>query len=84
MIRYGHDRMIQDTSTHVGGAMHAETLVVEAVHLRDLPALVVSARQRDAVGVANLQRNLRTCKCLCVRVCMCVCACVFVCVCACT
>ena len=39
--------------------MHAEALVVEPIHLRDLPALVVAARQRDAVGVADFQRHLR-------------------------
>ena len=48
-----------NVSTHVGGAVHAEALVVEPIHLRDLPALVVAARQRDAVGVADFQRHLR-------------------------
>jgi len=39
---------------HGDGAVLAQALVVEAVHLRDLPALVVAPDQGDAVGVANL------------------------------
>ena len=38
-------------------AVAATHLVVEAVHLCDLPRLVVAADQRDAVGVANLERE---------------------------
>lgn len=39
---------------HVGVAVLPQTLVVEAVHLRDLPALVVSPQDGDALAVANL------------------------------
>ena len=41
---------------HVDGAELAQALLVKAVHLRDLPALVVAPDERDAVGVADLQR----------------------------
>ena len=36
-------------------AVLAQALVVEAVHLRDLPRLVVAADERDAVGVAHFE-----------------------------
>ena len=39
----------------VRAAVFPHALVVEAVDLRDLPALVVAADQRDAVGVADLE-----------------------------
>ena len=39
------------------GAELAEALVVEAVDLRDLARLVVAADERDAVGVADLERQ---------------------------
>ena len=39
---------------HVHAAVLPQTLVVEAVHLRDLSALVVAADEGDAVGVAHL------------------------------
>ena len=38
--------------------MHACThLIVEAVHLRDLPRLVVATDESDAVGVSDLERK---------------------------
>lgn len=39
----------------VGVAVLAETLVVEAVDLRDLARLVVAAEDGDALGVADLE-----------------------------
>ena len=42
---------------HVRVAVLAQALVVEAVHLRDLPALVVTAEKRDAVGPSRLHRD---------------------------
>lgn len=44
---------------HVGVAVLPEALVVEAVHLRDLPALVVPSQDSDALAVANLQAAAR-------------------------
>ena len=38
-----------------GGAVFFEALVVEAVHLRDLPGLVVAANQRHALRIAHLE-----------------------------
>ena len=42
---------------HVDRTVLAQALVVEAVDLRDLPALVVASDERDAVGVAHLERE---------------------------
>eukprot|EP00961_Rhodomonas_salina_P141379 1903451-Rhodomonas_salina.2 len=42
-------------SPHVHRAILAQALVIEPIHLRDLPALVVSADQRDAVRVPHLE-----------------------------
>lgn len=42
---------------HIDRAVLLEALIVEAVHLRDLAALVVAADQRDAVRVAHLERQ---------------------------
>ena len=47
-----------NTDTHVGGAVNAQALVVETIHLRDLTALVVAASQCDTVRIAHLKRNL--------------------------
>lgn len=44
---------------HVGVPVLPEALVVEAVHLRDLPALVVPSQDGDALAVANLQTATR-------------------------
>mmetsp|Transcript_3816 Transcript_3816/g.17582 ORF Transcript_3816/g.17582 Transcript_3816/m.17582 type:complete len:200 (-) Transcript_3816:79-678(-) len=46
---------VRDVLPHVRVAVLAQALVVEAVHLRDLPALVVASDDGDAVGVANLE-----------------------------
>ena len=42
---------------HLRRAKVPQALVVEAVHLRDLPALVVAADHVDAVRVPDLQRD---------------------------
>eukprot|EP01136_Pigoraptor_vietnamica_P039277 Opistho-1_new@9865 len=42
---------------HVRVAVLAEALVVKAVHLRNLSALVVAAKDRDALAEADLKRN---------------------------
>mmetsp|Transcript_3207 Transcript_3207/g.13915 ORF Transcript_3207/g.13915 Transcript_3207/m.13915 type:complete len:312 (+) Transcript_3207:1674-2609(+) len=48
---------VGDVLPHVRVAVLAQALVVEAVHLRDLPRLVVAADDGDAIGVANLERH---------------------------
>mmetsp|Transcript_20055 Transcript_20055/g.51700 ORF Transcript_20055/g.51700 Transcript_20055/m.51700 type:complete len:279 (+) Transcript_20055:173-1009(+) len=42
---------------HVDRTKLSQALVVEAVHLRNLPALVVPTDERDSVRVAHLQRQ---------------------------
>lgn len=42
---------------HVGVAIFAQALVVEAVHLRDLAGLVVSSKNRDPLGVPDLKAD---------------------------
>ena len=37
--------------------MSQRTLVVEPVHLRDLPRLVVAPQNRDAIAIAQLERD---------------------------
>ena len=44
---------------YVDTAILAQTLIVKAVHLRDLPRFVVATDQGDAVGVANLRKRRR-------------------------
>ena len=46
---------IGEEAPDVGVAVLAQALVVEAVHLRDLPRLVVPANQRYAVWVADFE-----------------------------
>lgn len=41
----------------VGSAVLPHALVIKTVHLGDLPALVVSTKKRNAVGVEDLQRK---------------------------
>ena len=41
----------------VGVAVLAQALVVEAVHLRDLARFVVAPQNRDALGVADFERD---------------------------
>ena len=43
---------------HVHRAVLPQTLVVEAVDLRDLPRLVVAADEGNAVGITHLQHTL--------------------------
>jgi hypothetical protein len=42
---------------HVGVAVFAEALVIEAVDLRDLSGLVVSTEDGDTLGVTDLQAD---------------------------
>ena len=42
---------------HVGVAVLAQALVVEAIHLGDLAGLVVAAEDGDAAGVADLESD---------------------------
>ena len=46
---------ISKVSPHVRVAVFPQAFVVEAVHLRDLPRLVVAAQDGDAVAVAQLE-----------------------------
>jgi hypothetical protein len=60
-IHYGAQSQIVEhlaaVAPHVCAAVLARTLVVEAVHLRDLPRLVVAADERDAVRIADFVRQ---------------------------
>jgi hypothetical protein len=49
----GVDIQISEELPHVGVAVLSEALVIEAVHLCDLPRLVVAAQQEDAVAIPN-------------------------------
>lgn len=57
--RYGRQTQIVEDVTavppDVDRAVFAQTLVVEAVDLGDLPGLVVAADERDAVGIPHLE-----------------------------
>lgn len=48
---------LRAVAPHVGVPELADALVVEAVRLRDLPALVVPPQQRDPVRVPHLERD---------------------------
>ena len=48
---------VGEESPHVCVAVLPEALVVEAVHLRDLPRFVVAAENCYPVAVAQLERN---------------------------
>ena len=48
---------VGEVSPYVRVAILAEALVVEAVHLRDLPRFVVAAENCYPVAVAQLERN---------------------------
>lgn len=48
---------IRKVPPHVGIAVFPQTLVVESVHLRDLPRLVVASEDGDAVAVAQFEGN---------------------------
>ena len=49
---------LRAVAPHIHRAVLPETLVVEAVHLRDLSRLVVPANKRDSIGVTNLQARI--------------------------
>lgn len=46
---------ISEVLPYIGVAIFSQALVVEAIHLSDLPALVVPAQERDSAREANLQ-----------------------------
>ena len=48
---------VDEVLPRVRASVLLHALVVETVHLRDLASLVVATEQRDAVGVARLQRE---------------------------
>lgn len=50
-------KQVGEVLPHVGVAVLAEALIVEAVHLRDLPTLVVPSQDGDALAVADLQKR---------------------------
>ena len=50
-------KQVGEILPHIGIAIFPETLVVEAVHLGDLSALVVSSQDGDAAAEPHLQRN---------------------------
>ena len=52
-----HVKEVRVVLPYVGVSVLTDTLVVEAVDLRDLTALVVSAQDRDAVAVAHLEAD---------------------------
>lgn len=57
-IDHGRKRYIVEEfctiSPHVDRAILAQALVVEAIHLRDLSALMVASDESDAVGISHL------------------------------
>lgn len=62
----GEDQKVKHlgaVSPHIDGTVLAKALVIEAVHLGDLTALVVAAKERHSVGVADLQGQQKE-KCL--------------------
>lgn len=48
---------VREELPHVRIAILAQALIVEAVHLRNLPTLVVAAQDGDALGIADLERD---------------------------
>ena len=50
---------VRAVAPHIRVAVLFEALVVEAVHLRDLPRLVVTSEQGDAVVPSSLHRDNR-------------------------
>ena len=56
----GEGQVVEEVSEvfpHIGISVLAQTLVVEAVDLGDLPGLVISSQNGDALGVSDLQGN---------------------------
>eukprot|EP00962_Isochrysis_galbana_P055386 scaffold27150_cov147-Isochrysis_galbana.AAC.4 len=49
----GVNIQIREELPHVGVAVLSEALVIEAIHLCDLPRLVIAAQQEDAVAIPN-------------------------------
>jgi len=48
---------VGEVPPYVGVAVFAQTLVVEAVDLRNLPRLVVTSQDGDAVAIAQLESH---------------------------
>lgn len=48
---------IREVSPHIGIAVLPQALVVEPIHLRDLPRLVVASEDGDTVAVAQFEGN---------------------------
>ena len=46
---------VSEIFPHVGVAVLPQTLVVEAIHLRDLSVLVIASQDGDSVWEANLR-----------------------------
>lgn len=40
---------------HIGISILSLTLIIEAIHLRDLPTLMISSENSDSVSVSNLK-----------------------------
>ncbi len=45
---------------HVGAAVLPHALVIKTIHLRDLPGLVISAKNGYAIGPAKLKSHQQT------------------------
>lgn len=54
---------IHELLPNADSAEFTQTLIIEAVHLRDLTALVIAAEKRDTRRIAHLQRQQQQ-KCL--------------------
>jgi hypothetical protein len=48
---------VSDCSPYTRSVVLAYALSVKAIHLRDLPGLVISPQESDAVGMADFQAN---------------------------
>ena len=48
---------IREVPPYIGVAVLPQALVVESIHLRDLPRLMVASKDGDAVAVAQFEGN---------------------------
>lgn len=48
-------KYVRAVSPHVDRSILAQALVIETIHLSDLPALVIPSDERDPVGIPDLK-----------------------------
>ena len=51
-------KKIGEVFPNIGSAVNTQAFVVKPIDLRNLTALVVTTRQRDAIGVSHLKSHL--------------------------